>query len=159
MAFPLLVFFLTSCSVAPHLQVSPVRSNGCYKAPVPLLWCGLCVCSPVPTQEWFAEDAFSHRVRNEDGGVFLPSLFSGGVQGSHWAARDLHPAGGNGSRLQLVSTECLGAGCVLGDTGVWSASPQVPACPVLCAAALCGGTCTQTCIKCEGSCVLFESCS
>lgn len=30
-----------------------------------------------------------------------------------------------------VSTECLGAGCVLGDTGVWAASPGCL--PVLCA--------------------------
>lgn len=138
----------------PHLQVSPVLSNEHCKTSVPLSWCGVGVCSPVPALEWFAEDAPSCSVRSEAGGVSSPLLFSGGVQGGHWAA--LHPAGGNGSSLQLVSTECLGAGCVL------ECSQPPPEClPVLCFVlqSCVLGPCTQTRIQRKGSCVSFESCS
>lgn len=65
---------------------SPVLSNEHCKTSVPLSWCGLGVCSPVPTQEWFAEDASSCSVRSGAGGAFSPLLLRGGVQGSHWAA-------------------------------------------------------------------------
>lgn len=66
-------------------------------------------------------------------------LFSAGVQGSHWAARALHPAGGNVGRLQLVSTVSRELAVSWLTLGCGQPPPEL-VCPVLGAAVLCAGT-------------------
>lgn len=114
------------------------------------LYCVLGVCSPVPTQEWFAEDVFGCSVRRVDG---TSSLFSGELQGSHPEMRGLLPLGVNQSRPQLVST-------VLQHSMSWVMlvySQPLPDIKLL--RSMLELPFSKIRFKHKGSCVLFKSCN